>query len=116
METYAKDSREEIRQWAAKVQEKDLRDYETLEVAALSLGKEKLYFLNAEVSMHYAKFLREQYPGAICAGYTNGMIGYLSSAVQIREGGYEPQESAVYFALAGTYKEEIQDIIETALV
>ncbi|MFR2848962.1 MAG: neutral/alkaline non-lysosomal ceramidase N-terminal domain-containing protein [Hungatella hathewayi] len=116
METYAKDSREEIRQWAAKVQEKKLRDYETLEVAALSLGKEKLYFLNAEVSMHYAKFLREQYPGAICAGYTNGMIGYLSSAVQIREGGYEPQESAVYFALAGTYKEEIQDIIETALV
>lgn len=116
LDAYLKDSREEIRQWAEKIREKNLRNYETLEVSSLELGDQKIYFLNAEVSMHYAKVLREQFPGAVCAGYTNGMIGYLSSAAQIREGGYEPCESAVYFALAGTYEESIQEIIESALV
>ena len=113
---YLVDSREEMRQWAEKVREKQLRNYETLEVSSLELGDQKFYFLNAEVSMHYAKVLRERFPGAVCAGYTNGMIGYVSSAAQIREGGYEPCESAVYFALAGAYEEAVQELIESALV
>jgi hypothetical protein len=40
------------------------------------------------------------------------MIGYICTANQISEGGYEPIGSAQYFALAGTYKEEIETIIQ----
>ena len=46
---------------------------------------------------------------------TNGMIGYLSNAQQIVEGGYEPRDSATYFALAGTYTMEIDRIIRAGL-
>ena len=34
---------------------------------------------------------------------SEGMIGYLCSAEQMAEGGYEPQGSALYFALEGVY-------------
>lgn len=36
------------------------------------------------------------------------MIGYLATARQISHGGYEPEGSALYFALAGTYTPEIE--------
>lgn len=109
------DCREEVRQWAVKVMEKKLRDYEVLELNSLLLGEQKFYFFNAEVSMYYAHAARNRVPGAVCIGYTNGMLGYLSTAEQIRAGGYEPVNSAVYFAVAGTYGEAIQSMIEHAM-
>ena len=51
----------------------------------------------------------------MCVAYTNGMIGYLSTAQQIEQGGYEPIESALYFALAGTYSPKIEAIIHAAV-
>ena len=51
----------------------------------------------------------------MCVCYTNGMIGYLCSEKQIREGGYEPHGSAIYFALCGTYGPETEKIINKAL-
>ena len=53
---------------------------------------------------------------AITSGYTNGMIGYLANAVQIGEGGYEPEGSALYFAVAGTYPVSTQETIEQGLL
>ena len=110
-------SREEIRQWAKKVLEKDCQDTELLKVWDLIIGEQHCLFFNAEVSMFYAKFARMLHKDAICAGYTNGMIGYLSSAQQIKEGGYEPEESAIYFAIAGTYapciEKQITEVIQT---
>ena len=35
--------------------------------------------------------------------------------IRINEGGYEPEGSALYFALAGTYKPEIERIIKRAI-
>ena len=58
-------------------------------------------------SSPYAAYARLLEPEAVSVGYTNGMIGYLSNAQQIVEGGYEPRDSATYFALAGTYTMEI---------
>ncbi len=110
-----KDSRPEIREWAEKVLKKDLRPYEVLEVGEWSLGEQYFYFLNGEPVMHYAEYARGLHPGAVCAGYSDGMIGYLCSAAQVREGGYEPSESALYFALAGTFSEKIQQQIEQAM-
>lgn len=75
----------------------------------------RFYTFNAEVSQYYAAFARDLDPDAVCIAYTNGMIGYISTAEQIEEGGYEPKGSALYFALAGTYKPEIERLIHEAM-
>lgn len=115
VEAYRLGQQETLRQWADKVLEKDMPEYEILEISALKLGTQMCYFFNAEVSMHYAAAARDIHEGAICTGYANGMIGYLSSRKQIEEGGYEPYDSAFYFAVAGTYAASIQETIETAM-
>lgn len=103
---------EAARQWLIKVTEKDLRPYEVIEISKLKFGSQLTIFTwNAEVSQYYAKYARMIDASAICTCYTNGMIGYLCTAEQIKEGGYEPAGSALYFALAGTYQEEIETII-----
>lgn len=113
IENELKSSKEEMRQWAKKVLEKGCPDTELLKVWDLRIGEQHCFFFNAEVSMHYAAIIRNLHKEAVCSGYTNGMIGYLSSAQQIKEGGYEPEESAIYFAVAGTYAEGIEkQIIE----
>ncbi len=103
------------RQWACRVLEKELRPYETLALTRVQLAGVPLYFFGAEVVQSYAEFARGLAPGALCAGYTNGMIGYLADAAQIAAGGYEPEGSALYFALAGTYPPAIEALIQGAL-
>ncbi len=115
LERWQQDDREEIRQWAGKVLEKGIPKGETLEVSEWNLGGQRCYFFNAEMGMYYGQMARELYPGSICSGYTNGMIGYLCTDGQIREGGYEPEGSAVYFGLAGTYPVGIQGRIESGI-
>lgn len=99
------------RQWAEVVRRKQCRSYEILEISMLRLGVLSVYFFNAEVSQFYAAAAREVRPGALSAGYSNGMIGYLPTARQIEHGGYEPVSSAVYFALAGTFLPQIESLI-----
>lgn len=115
VEARLEDGAEEVRQWADRVLKKNMRDYEVLELNVLELGGQPLYFFNAEVSMYYAAAAREETPDAVCTGYTNGMIGYLCTADQIREGGYEPHDSAVWFAVAGTYDAAVEQVIRAAM-
>jgi hypothetical protein len=104
---------EAVRQWLTKVKEKDFRLFEVIEISKIRFGSQlSIFTFNAEVSQYYAEYARTIDSAAICAGYTNGMIGYICTANQINEGGYEPVGSAQYFALAGTYKEEIETIIK----
>ena len=107
----AKSGDEAHRQWLAAITRKQCRDYETLEISRLELGGLTMFFFNAEVAQKYAAIARGQVPGALSAGYCNGMIGYLATARQISHGGYEPGESALYFALAGTYAPAIESVI-----
>lgn len=103
-------------QWVEACAKKRFRSYETLELSLLELGGFSMFFFNAEVSQHYAAFARSLRPDAIASGYTNGMIGYLANAQQIGEGGYEPEGSALYFAVAGTYPVSTQETIEKGLL
>ncbi len=108
----AAESDQAVSQWANKVLEKDMQDSETLEISLIRFGKGlDLFTFNGEVSQDYAAFARQILPGGICAGYTNGMIGYICTREQIGEGGYEPKDSALYFALAGTFAPEIEQMI-----
>lgn len=103
-------------QWVEACAKKNFRDHEILELSLLELGSLSMFFFNAEVSQHYAAFARALRPDAITSGYTNGMIGYLANAQQIGEGGYEPEGSALYFAVAGTYPVSTQETIEQGLL
>jgi len=103
-------------EWAQAVIASQNRPSEQLELSMIDYGDRlRFYTFNAEVSQYYAAFARDLDPDAVCIAYTNGMIGYISTAEQIEEGGYEPKGSALYFALAGTYKPEIERLIHEAM-
>ncbi|MDD3904693.1 MAG: neutral/alkaline non-lysosomal ceramidase N-terminal domain-containing protein [Sphaerochaeta sp.] len=99
-------------QRAEKVIQRGSLEKEILEMGTLDFGSTfRIITFNAEVSQFYAKIAREFHAPCLCACYTNGMIGYITTAKQIQEGGYEPKGSAEYFALRGTYKAEIESLI-----
>lgn len=102
--------------WAQTVLRRGNPASEVLEIMQIRYGSGcTIYALNGEVVQAYAAYARELDPEAVCAAYTNGMIGYISTAKEIVEGGYEPDESAPYFGLAGTYSIEIEQLIRDRL-
>jgi len=104
------------RLWAAKVLERGNHAFEVLELNLIRYGAGlSIYTLNGEVVQSYARYARMLDRDAISVAYANGMIGYLPSAQEIVEGGYEPKESAPYFGLAGTYTTEIDRMIRSAM-
>lgn len=105
------------RSWARCVLEKkEMKNVQMAELCRVQLGKGLIFYgISAEVAQEYQKFVRQLEPGAFCTGYTNGMVGYLCTAEQIAEGGYEPQESALYFAVNGTYSEQLETILKEEL-
>ena len=103
------------REWANAVLKKGNKNNETFKIQSVQYGTLQVFFFNAEISQFYAAYARKLFPGALSAGYANGMIGYVMTAHQIKEGGYEPWESAKYFALSGTYVPEIEETIKNAI-
>jgi hypothetical protein len=71
--------------------------------------------MNGEVSVAYGLAIKEMsQQRALPVAYANGTIGYLPTAAQIAEGGYEAEESARYLLLPGYYAPEIEGMITTA--
>lgn len=104
------------REWADKVLEKNNRDYEIMEISKINYAQELLFLtFNSEISQYYLEFAKSLDKRIISIAYTNGMIGYISTKEQILEGGYEPEGSAIYFALSGTYKPEIEEVIHNGI-
>ncbi len=104
------------REWAVKVLEKNNRNYEVLEINIINYA-DNISFLtyNGEISQYYSQYAKSLDERVISLGYTNGMIGYICTKEQIDEGGYEPEGSAIYFALSGTYKPEIEEIVQEGI-
>lgn len=71
---------------------------------------------DAEVCVEYGLHLKEISAGAVLPlGYTNGMIGYLVTAEQLRQGGYEPDESYPYIYRPGRFAPEVEARVISAL-
>lgn len=71
-----------------------------------------LLALNGEISVEYGLKLRERTKDAVLPiGYSNGMIGYVTTAQQIIEGGYEPVESTRYYGLPAPFSTEVESLI-----
>ncbi|TLS50106.1 hypothetical protein FE782_22510 [Paenibacillus antri] len=68
-----------------------------------------LLAMNAEMVGAYGAFAKSYAQGAaLPLPYSNGMIGYVPTAEQLAEGGYEPAESAYYFALPSPFAPEVE--------
>lgn len=69
--------------------------------------------LGGEVTVDYALRIKREYPGEpiVAAGYANDVMCYIPSARVLREGGYEPVESMIYYGQAGPFAGDVEDRI-----
>lgn len=105
------------KEWAEKILEKENRDFEILKMSMVNFAKEISFVTyNCELSQDYSMFAKSIDKSMLSVTYANGMIGYVCTEKQINEGGYEPIESGLYFALSGNYKPESEKIIHERLL
>ncbi|MFB4167307.1 neutral/alkaline non-lysosomal ceramidase N-terminal domain-containing protein [Virgibacillus sp. JSM 102003] len=82
---------------------------------------EKLSLLccNAEMVHEYGRFIKQIDEDILPLGYSNGMVGYVPTEMQLKEGGYEAEESLFYFGypskLASYVEKDIEKEIKTIL-
>jgi hypothetical protein len=83
-------------------------------VQAFRFGKAvTLVGLGGEVVVDYALRVKKEFAGedTIVAGYTNDVMSYIVSKRVLREGGYEPVDSQIYYGNPGPYTEEVEETI-----
>jgi hypothetical protein len=81
-------------------------------VQAIQFGKDlTLLALGGEVVVDYALRVKREYgsKGIIVAGYSNDVMSYIPSLRVLKEGGYEPDTSMIYYGLPGPYDEEVEE-------
>jgi hypothetical protein len=61
----------------------------------------------------YALRIKREYgsKGIMVAAYSNDVMSYIPSLRVLREGGYEADDSMIYYGLPGPYDEEVEDHI-----
>lgn len=69
--------------------------------------------LGGEVTVDYGLRIKREFPREpiVTAGYTNDVMCYIPSARVLREGGYEPVESMIYYGQAGPFAGDVEDRI-----
>ena len=84
-------------------------------IQAVRFGKKSLTVLalGGEVVVDYALRAKREYPGGglIVAGYSNDVMSYIPSLRVLREGGYEANDSMVYYGQPGPYAEDVEERI-----
>ena len=85
----------------------------TLELQWLQIAEGlALLAMNGEMVVEYGLLVKRLFGGAaLPLGYSNGMIGYVPTARQIAEGGYEGRDSAPYFGLAAPFAPRVEPLI-----
>jgi len=75
---------------------------------------EELSFIscNAELVQDYGLYVRNLKNGLLPLGYSNGMMGYIPTTKQLREGGYEALDSIFYFGYPSTIHSEMEERIK----
>lgn len=101
------------KKWACAVLQRGNQPTETMELMTVKYSEGlKFFAINGEVVQEYAAFARTLDSDYVTIAYANGMIGYIPTAKEIVEGGYESIESPKWFALAGTFDMNIERIIK----
>lgn len=106
-------------EWGHKLQSNPhkLRPHIPFELTLLTLANELSFLaMDGEVVLEYGVYAKQlSQGGTLPLGYSNGMIGYVPTAGQIAEGGYEGKDSGVYFALPAPFAPEIEQLIRKAI-
>ncbi|HYK90259.1 MAG TPA: neutral/alkaline non-lysosomal ceramidase N-terminal domain-containing protein [Acidobacteriota bacterium] len=73
--------------------------------------------LGGEVVVDYALRIKREYPreNMIVAGYSNDVMGYIPSLRVLKEGGYEPVDSMIYYGHPGPFSEKVEDSVMGAV-
>lgn len=83
-------------------------------VQAVAIGADwALVGLGGEVVVDYALRLKADYPGRtlVVAGYCNDVRCYIPSRRVLKEGGYEPVDSMIYYGLPGPFAETVEETL-----
>lgn len=67
---------------------------------------------NAELVQAYSFFIKKLKKNLLPLGYSNGMVGYIPTSEQLKEGGYEAVQSLFYFGYPSTMETEMEDEIK----
>ncbi|MGD6856610.1 neutral/alkaline non-lysosomal ceramidase N-terminal domain-containing protein [Bacillus infantis] len=87
-----------------------------LEIQVLNLGNDLSFVcFSGEMVQQYGQYVRGLSPGSLAIGYSNGMSGYIPTAAQIREGGYESEDFIYYFGLPAPFQEGMEETIVLAI-
>lgn len=62
-----------------------------------------LVAMNGEMVVEYGLFIKRAGDHFLPLAYSNGMAGYITTARQLEEGGYEPRESVPYFGMPAPF-------------
>jgi hypothetical protein len=71
--------------------------------------------LGGEPVVDYALRARREFPDVILAGYSNSVKSYIPSRRVLAEGGYEADESMLYYGLPGPYTPAVEETIFAAI-
>jgi hypothetical protein len=81
-------------------------------VQAVRIGRAlTVVALGGEVVVDYGLRIKREYAGepVIVAGYSNDVMCYIPSARVLKEGGYEADDSMIYYAQAGPFSADVED-------
>lgn len=87
-------------------------------VQAIAFGKAvTLLTLGGEVVVDYALRAKQEYPKAnlIVAGYSNDVMCYIPSLRVLKEGGYEANDSMIYYGQPGPFAEDVETRVFDAI-
>ena len=76
-----------------------------------------LLALSGEVVVDYALRAKREFPAEnlVVAGYCNDVSSYIPSLRVLREGGYEPETSMIYYGHPGPFSEKVEEQIFAAI-
>jgi hypothetical protein len=85
-------------------------------VQAIRFGKDlTLVALGGEVVVDYALRTKREFGAAkepiVVAGYSNDVMCYIPSVRVLKEGGYEADESMIYYGQPGPFDENVEEVI-----
>lgn len=87
-------------------------------VQAFRFGKDvTLVGMGGEVVVDYALRVKKEFASedTIVAGYTNDVMSYIVSKRVLKEGGYEPVDSHIYYGNPGPYTEDVEETVMGAV-
>jgi neutral ceramidase len=72
-----------------------------------------LLALGGEVVVDYALRIKREFPreNLVVAGYSNDVMGYIPSQRVLKEGGYEPVDSMIYYGHPGPFSEKVENTV-----